>query len=100
MYLCMYIQSDIENCEGWLSPSSLSSGGGALTAEVRGPRFNPGWLPVFHSSLKYSQAFPHAHAMESDVPHLVREEEMSNCRKRACTQGAIVVYTTMYQGVA
>ncbi len=24
----------------------------ALTAKVRGPRFNPGWLPVFHSSLK------------------------------------------------
>ena len=21
-------------------------------AKVRGPRFNPGWLPVFHSSLK------------------------------------------------
>ena len=24
----------------------------ALTAKVRGPQFNPGWLPVFHSSLK------------------------------------------------
>ena len=29
-----------------------SSGGRALTASVRGPRFNPGWLPVFHTSLK------------------------------------------------
>ena len=26
--------------------------GRALTAKVRGPRFNPGWLPGFHSSLK------------------------------------------------
>ena len=43
---------DIENCEGWLSPSGHSSGGRALTAKVRSPRFNPGWLPVFHSSLK------------------------------------------------
>ena len=43
---------DIENCEGWLSPGGHSSGGRALTAKVRGPRFNPGWLPVFHSSLK------------------------------------------------
>ena len=24
----------------------------ALTAKVRGPRFNPGWLPVFHVSQK------------------------------------------------
>ena len=44
--------SDIENCEGWLSPSGHSSGGRALMAKVRGPRFNPGWLLVFHSSLK------------------------------------------------
>ena len=44
--------SDIENCEGWLSPGGHSSGGTALTAKVRGPRFNPGWLPVFLSSLK------------------------------------------------
>ena len=42
----------MENCEGWLSPGGHSSGGRALTAKVRGPRFNPGWLPVFHSSLK------------------------------------------------
>ena len=27
-------------------------------AKVRGPQFNPGWLPGFHSSLK---AFPHVH---------------------------------------
>ena len=48
----MYIQNDIENCEGWLSPGGHSSGGRALTTKVRGPWFNPGWLPVFHSSLK------------------------------------------------
>ena len=45
-------RSDIENCEGWLSPGGHNSGGRALTANVRDPRFNPGWLPVFHSSLK------------------------------------------------
>ena len=28
------------------------SGGRALMAKVRGPRFNPGWLPVFLSPLK------------------------------------------------
>ena len=52
--LCMYILtwSDIENCEGWLSPGGHSSGGRALTAKVRGPWFNPGWPPVFHGSLK------------------------------------------------
>ena len=33
-------------------PVAHSSGGTALTAKVRGPRFNPRWLPVFHSSLK------------------------------------------------
>ena len=33
----MHIQSDIENCEGWLSSSGHSSGGRALTAKVRGP---------------------------------------------------------------
>ena len=32
-----HIQSDIENCEGWLSPGGHSSGGRALTAKVRGP---------------------------------------------------------------
>ena len=47
-----HIQSDIENCEGWLSPGGHGSGGRALTAKVRGPRFNPGWLPVFHGSQK------------------------------------------------
>ena len=31
---------------------ACSSGGSALTAEVRGPQFNPGWLLVFHSLLK------------------------------------------------
>ena len=38
-------------CEGWLSPNGHSSGGRALTAKVRDPRFNPGWLLVFHGSL-------------------------------------------------
>ena len=33
--------------EGWLSPGGHSSGGRALTAKVRGPQFNPGWLPKF-----------------------------------------------------
>ena len=33
-------------------PGGHSSGGRALTAKVRGPQFNPGWLPVFHSFLK------------------------------------------------
>ena len=46
------MQSDIENCEGWLSPGGHSSGGRALTAKFRGPQFNPRWLLVFHSSLK------------------------------------------------
>ena len=31
-------------------------------AKVRGPQFNPGWLPGFHSSLK---AFPHVHVLQS-----------------------------------
>ena len=30
----------------------ICSGGRALMAKVRGPRFNPGWLPVFLSPLK------------------------------------------------
>ena len=33
------------------APGGHSSGGRALTTKVRGPRFNPGWLPVFHSFL-------------------------------------------------
>ena len=33
-------------------PVAIAQGGRALTAKVRGPRFNPGWLPVFHSFLK------------------------------------------------
>ena len=37
MYTARHIQSDIENCEGWLSLSGHSSGGRALTAKVRGP---------------------------------------------------------------
>ena len=39
-----------------LSPGGHSSGGRALTAKVRGPRFNPGWLPV-------PKPFHHAHTM-------------------------------------
>ena len=53
IYTCIYrwhIQRDMS--EGWLSPGGHSSGGRALTAKVRGPQFNPGWLPVFYSSLK------------------------------------------------
>ena len=46
------LMAHMENCEGWLSPGGHSSGGRALTTKVRGPQFNPGWLPVFHSSLK------------------------------------------------
>ena len=37
---------------GCLLVAMHSSGGRALTAKVRDPQFNPGWLPVFHSSLK------------------------------------------------
>ena len=33
-----HIQSDIENCEGWLSPGGHSSDGRALMAKVKGPR--------------------------------------------------------------
>ena len=41
---------------GWLSPGGHSSGDRALTAKVRGPRFNPGWLPKF-----LPKPFHHAH---------------------------------------
>ena len=59
-YMNMYM-SDIENCEGWLSPGGHSSGGRALMTKVRGPRFNPGWLPVFHSfSKNVPKPFHHA----------------------------------------
>ena len=47
-----HTQGDTENCEGWLSPGGHGSGGGALTAKVRGPQFDPGWLPVFHEFSK------------------------------------------------
>ena len=40
---------------------------------VRGPRFNPGWLPVFHGSLECSQAFPHVHCIELGVTCLAGE---------------------------
>ena len=52
---CVYMYRHVHvhvQCEGWLSPGGHSSGGKALTVKVRDPRFNPGWLPVFHSSLK------------------------------------------------
>ena len=42
MYACTYVHACTCTC----------SGGRALTAKIRGPRFNPGWLPVFHGSLK------------------------------------------------
>ena len=48
----VYMYSDIENCEGWLSPGGHGSGGRVLTAKVRGSRFDPGWLPVFHKFSK------------------------------------------------
>ena len=57
-------RSDIENCEGWLSPGGHSSGGRALTAKVRGPQFNPEWLPVLHSSLNI---FPSLFIMSMQV---------------------------------
>ena len=37
---------------GCLLVAIACMGGRALTAKVRDPQFNPGWLPVFHSSLK------------------------------------------------
>ena len=37
MTLSSFTRSDIENCEGRLSPGSHSSGGRVLTAKVRGP---------------------------------------------------------------
>ena len=43
---------------GWLSPGGHSSGGRALTAKVRGPWFNPGWLPKF-----LPKPFHHAHIL-------------------------------------
>ena len=51
-----HIQSDIENCEGWLSPGGHSSGGRALTAKVRGPRFNPKFMAA--GFLQFSKNFP------------------------------------------
>ena len=36
----------------WLSPDGHGSGGRALTAKVRGPRCDPGWLPVSHKFSK------------------------------------------------
>ena len=79
MYDCMYIHHHgtyrvifiIENCEGWLSRGGHSSGGRALTAQVRGLRFNPGWLPIFHSSLNtfLSLFIIHAHVHVNTVNH-------------------------------
>ena len=63
-----HIRSDIENCEGWLSPSGHSSGGRVLTAEVRGPRFNPGWLLVFHCSLKIFPSLSSCTVVECLLP--------------------------------
>ena len=50
--MTVLIAHSAEDCEGWLSHGGHSSGGRALTAKARGPRFNPGWLPVFLSSLQ------------------------------------------------
>ena len=55
-----------------MSPGGHSSGGRALTAKVRGPRFNPGWLLVFHSSLRIfpslSSCTSHIHVYRPEVP--------------------------------
>ena len=52
MLSCYYYAQNYAGiiCKGL--PGGHSSGGRALTAKVRGPRLNPGWLPVFHGSLK------------------------------------------------
>ena len=42
-----HVRSDIEDCEGWLSPGGHSSGGRALTAKVRGPGSIPGGCRFF-----------------------------------------------------
>ena len=47
-YIHAHTQGDNVNCEGWLSPGGHGLGGRVLTAKVRGPQFNSGWLPVFH----------------------------------------------------
>ena len=49
----VYMTADIENCEGWLSPGGHSSGGRALTAQVRGPRSIPGgcWFSQFSKNI-------------------------------------------------
>ena len=39
--------SDIENCEGWLSPGGHSSGGRALIAKVKAPGSIPGGCRFF-----------------------------------------------------
>ena len=69
-----------EYCEGWLCHSS---GGRALTAKVRGPWFNPGWLLVFHSSLKiFPSLSSHAH-VHVHVVHYKPWKEKGN-RKKHC----------------
>ena len=43
----MYIRSDTENCEGWLSPGGHSSGGRALTAKSEALGSIPGGCRFF-----------------------------------------------------
>ena len=70
-----HIQSDIENCEGWLSPGGHSSGGRALTAKVRGPGSILGGCRFFRSSLKIfpslftctQYSLPHTHVSPCTV---------------------------------
>ena len=58
-------------CEGWLSPGGHSLGGRALTAQVIGPQFNPGWLPVFHGTHVHTQTWKC-----SSWKHLPRSKEL------------------------
>ena len=46
-----HIQSDIENCEGWLSPSGHSSGGRALTAYALSSILGSCWFSQFSKIL-------------------------------------------------
>ena len=60
-------------------------------AKARGPRFNHGWLPVFHSSLNYSQAFPHVHMyihahVIDPLIHLPHTQHEYVARPELCSQ--------------
>ena len=59
-------------------------------AKVRGPQFNPGWLPGFHSSLK---AFPHVHVQTNCGIPTTRLHAHSSGRDD-CTTLILSQYTT------